>query len=273
MQTAINMKPLFSLFLLIPLLGSSCISKNVLVKREVSTLYITNSSKNIWEGIDARKKISVKSLRVLVVDRTDVHNKSQALPFYPIFHSEEPYQKDTVIESAYYNQQVFNAFKQKVPLKADIQTIFSQVSKEELDSLIQTEKYDLVIAARRISIHSHFDYHGISDKNAETGNTSTEHTKAIYRSVHRTTGQEEVRAAGPYFEFRGDRMPPLLTHTLTWQTDWDLYWITRTATSPKHVITHLTQEGRMTHHSDSMEEIVTLMAREAGKGVAQVFTW
>ena len=69
------MKSKLFLFLVICSL-CSCANKNILVKNQVSTQYVSDGQDDIWSGKDARKKINVESLRVLVADKTgttDVH--------------------------------------------------------------------------------------------------------------------------------------------------------------------------------------------------------
>lgn len=260
------------MLILLPLLGSSCASKSVLSERKVSTKYEDNGKESIWEGIEAKKKVKAKALRVLIVDRTNTHNVTQTFPLFSKCISEEPYQKDTVIENVYYNRLALDAFEKKLPLKVKLSKIYPQVSEEELNSLIQAGEYDLVIAARRICIKYAYDFHGYNAKKRRgTGTHFSNHADAIYQSIHRTTGQETVRGAGPYFDF-SDRMPVLETSNIVWQADWDLHWIA-SAGDRKENTTHLTQEGRLKHNSSFYNQILTLIGQEIGQSLAQVFVW
>lgn len=71
------------LFILMSLFGSSCASKNVLEQNHVSTRYVANTQEEVWNEIEARKKNSLKSLRVLVVECTNTENDNPyKIPFY-----------------------------------------------------------------------------------------------------------------------------------------------------------------------------------------------
>lgn len=270
------MKPLFYLLcILFPLLGSSCASKrNVLANNQVSTRYATDGQETQWDGLDARKKIQAKKLRVLVVDQSDTENKPQLWGrLHPI--PDDPFQLDTVMESGYYNRLAMNAFHRKSPLKADISVLdFPRVSAEEVDSLKQTGEYDLIIAVRLIRLQVHSEYYGRNGK--QKGNPiefSMSLGNDIYDSFQRATGQEIVGAAGPYFRFRGERIPIIITNTIRWNTCWDLYWKKTSDTSPHYSTNRITQEGKLTDHTYLHEEQFVQLAQKCGESLAKVFVW
>ena len=73
------------------------------------------------EGVEAMKKISLKSLNVLVMDGTDIQMES---PFKEpvLIYSDDSISIDSLIESRYYNHLFSNSFKESAS-KANIQML------------------------------------------------------------------------------------------------------------------------------------------------------
>lgn len=269
------------LFVLISLLGSSCASKNVLVQNRVSTQYVVNTQEEVWKEIEARKKILLRSLRVLVVDCTNTENGyPYKRPFYLSMQTELPIHADTLIESRYYNHLTLEAFKETLPLKAKVQVLIGKVSKEVLDSLIFADKYDVVLTARQINFEYHYNFTGINESGHKhdkgggiTVGSSTYRMGGIHTPI-RHAGTIRSSQTGLAFDFfSSDRRPPLIINTIICHTDWDLQWITPVGNRKDNIVTHLKQEGVIIDYNDHVDIVLTSAAQQAGKSLAQVFAW
>lgn len=267
------------LFVLMSLLGSSCASKNVLVQNHVSTQYIANTQEKVWNEIEARKKIPLKSLRMLVADCTNTKNGyPYKRPFHLRMETELPIYADTLIESRYYNYFILDAFKKTLPLKAKVRVLTRKVSKEVLDSLIFADKYDVVLTARQINFEYHYNFTGINESyyKHDTGDRIT--GGATYdiggmQTPFLFAGTTISSGVGPAFHFSSSsRRPPLTIDTIIYHTDWDLRWITPVG-NRKDNITHLKQEGVIIDYNGLIDIVLTSAAQQAGKSLAQVFAW
>lgn len=270
------------LLFLMSLLGSSCANKNILVQDRVFTQYSSNTQKNDWNELEARKKIPMKSLRVLVIDWTNAEIDSPyKIPFSLRVHTEQPMHADTLIESRYYNHLTLEAFKQSLPSKAKVKILTRDVPTEIIDSLILADKYDVVLTAKYINFYYRYSFAGINESSNKqnkqggitVGNT-TYYQGDIPRPI-RQAGTLNSSLAGSAFDFFAveKRRPPLITNTIIYNTEWELQWITSADHRKKNEVTLLQQEGIIVDYNNQDDKLITSAAQQAGKSLAQVFNW
>lgn len=75
----------------------------------------------------------------MVTDETDTQEVAQYADILRIY-ADVPECTDTLIESRYYNHLVLNAFKESLPLKANVRMLTRKLSKEALNSLVYDKK-------------------------------------------------------------------------------------------------------------------------------------
>lgn len=276
------------LICLLPLLllaGGSCTNKKVLVQNRVSTQYMDGKQEKRWTGTEATKKIPLRSLRVLVADRTETQMESPYKdPLQLRIYNNHPISTDTLIESLYYNELVLKALKESLPGKADIRVLTKKVSKKVLDSLVRADKVDLVITAEQIEFDYQFSFTGMENmtKNLKKGisgvqvgsSTLINNTGTTDRPP-REAGYMNTQTGGAPFNFFSERrQPPLLTRTITYRTCWKLQWITPNRNKGNKTVLHqLNQEGSFTDHLNYAETVCSSAATLAGQSLARVFGW
>lgn len=273
-------KLLIYVLLLILLVAGGCASKRGLAQDQVTTRYATGNQEKVWKGAEAIKKISLKSLHVLVIDGTGV---VEELPFSepPHVYAEQPESRDHLIESRYYNQLVLRSFIKSLPQKAQVRVSAKKWSAQALDSLIRAEKFDVVITAQQISFDYQFRYAGLNILKKETqkpqGIQSGYTTKILHAggAGHpdtRQAGHIDAYTVGGAFEFSSDnRQPPLLTRTITYRTHWNLQWTDPIRKTDKSQ--QIKQEGILVDGLHHAEIVFSEAAQQAGKNLARIFRW
>ena len=265
-----NTKLFIYLLPLIMIAGGSCANKKVLVQDQVTVQYAGGNQEKVWKGVEAIKKIPLKSLHVLVIDGTDTQMES---PFKEPLHiySDDSISIDSLIESRYYNRLVLKAFKESLPRKANIRMLTEKLSGKALDSLIRVNKFDLVITAQQIRFNYQFKFAGMGhfDKFVKSGNTRG----SVGSS--RSAGHIDAIKGGIAFEFPDVRkMSPLLMRTIIYHTRWHLQWIDPTLNKKDTTPQQLDQEGFLTDGVNNDTEILFFaISRQLGKNLAQVFKW
>lgn len=279
------------IYLLFPIILASggCVNKRLSLN-QASTQYKKGEQEIKWEGIEAKKQIPAKSLRILVADETGTLNES---PYREILiYDYDPFSKDTIIESTYYNKQVLKAFKEKLPGKANVDVFYRQCSNEELDSLIQAEKYDLVITAQEIKFNYKFTFAGTGaqeeyrkkskEKNSEggqsgyitdikTGSSGTPPRYAENIPYYQTGTNTYASSMGSSFAFNStNRQVPLRTHTITYHTCWNLKWINKEENPSTQ---QLIQEGTLVGTLNEIHVLLPIIVTQAGESFAQIFNW
>lgn len=264
------------------LLESSCAKKNILVQDHVFTQYFSDIQKNDWKELEAKKKIPLKSLRVLVVDQTNAEIDSPyKIPFSLRVHTEQPMRADTLIESRYYNHLTLEAFKQSLPSKAKVKILTRDVPTEIIDSLILADKYDVVLTAKHINFYYRYSFAGINEsgknQNKQGGLTVGNTTYYQGDTPRPIRHAESINSslAGSAFDFFAveKRRPPLITNTIIYNTEWELHWITSADHRKKNEATVLQQEGIVVNYNNQDDKLITSAAQQAGKSLAQVFNW
>ncbi|MPM44215.1 hypothetical protein SDC9_90893 [bioreactor metagenome] len=270
------------LFPLIMIAGGSCANKKALVRDQLTVQYAGGNQEKVWKGVEAMKKISLKSLNVLVMDGTDIQMES---PFKEpvLIYSDDSISIDSLIESRYYNHLFFNSFKESLPRKAKIQMLTEKLSAKALDSLIRVNKFDLVITAQQIRFNYQFKFAGMGDfdkfvkshpQGVQSGSTTFIRHSGITSQPRRHAGNSNALTMGEAFELSDvRRMPPLLMRAVIYQTRWNLQWIDPTLNKNDTIPRQLTQEGFLTDGLDYAEILFSATAKQAGKNLAQVFKW
>lgn len=237
---------------------------------QLTVQYAGGNQEKLWKGVEAVKKIPLKSLHVLVIDGTDTQMES---PFKEPLHiySDDSINIDSLIESKFYNRLVLKAFKESLPRKANIQMLTEKLSDKALDSLIRADKFDLVITAQRIRFNYQFKFAGMGqfDKFVKSGNTSGS------LGSSRSAGHIDAIEGGIAFEFSdARRMSPLLMRTIIYHTRWHLQWVDPTLNKKDTTPQQLDQEGFLADGVNSDSEILfSAISRQAGKSLEQVFKW
>lgn len=261
-------------FLLTVLLGGGCAS-NVLVQDRVVTYSSDGNQEMVWKGKEARKKVSLKSLRVLVVDDTNTLNDSPYKePLYLRMHTDYPMSKDSLIESVYYNRLLLAAFNEKLPRKADVRIFNREVSGEVLDSLVHADKIDVVITAKQIKFEYQCNHAGLSSFKKNIKPIGGGIVKGVIGTPSRQAG--DIYAAGvggSAFDFGTDRQPPMMTHTIIYHTEWDLQRIDISENKNEESILRIKQEGTLVDGLNYADIVFTSAARQAGESLAQIFNW
>lgn len=136
------------------------------MQNRVLTQYMDGDQVKNWKGTDAKKKISLKSLRILVADGTDIQIESPYKEPLRVY-AEYSISIDTLIESLYYNELVLKSLKKKLSGKANVRVLTKKVSQEVLDSLVSADKFDLLIIAKQIKFDYQFNFIGMGEVNKE----------------------------------------------------------------------------------------------------------
>lgn len=272
-----NTKLIIYLLPLIVLMGGSCANKKRLASNQVSTLHVNGNQENVWKGAEASKKIPLKSLRVLVIDGTGTQQESLYKDPLRVY-ANQPVSTDSIIESQYYNLLFLKAFKEKLPRKAKVWILTKKLSEKGLDSLVHGNRIDLVITARQIRFDYKFRYAGLEEFNRNLNmspNNRTETGTTSFSPGKPSRNAGNVNSLGPAFDFpSAGRQSPVITRTIACYTCWDLQW---TATSPgkdsEIPLQQLKQESTLSDHHNYAEIVFSSAATQAGKCLAQVFSW
>ena len=265
-----NTKLFIYLFPLIMITGGGCANKKTLVQDLVTVQYAGANQEKVWKGVEAKKKIPLKSLNVLVIDGTDTQVES---PFKePLrIYSDDSISIDSLIESKYYNQLVLKAFRESLPRKANIRMLTEELSGKAIDSLIRVNKFDLVITAQQIRFDYQFRFAGMGhfDNFIKSGRPRN------YLGSRHTAGHIDAIKGGIAFQLSDVRsMPPILMRTIIYHTRWHLQWIDSTLNKKDTTPQQLDQEGFLTDGGNNdTETLLFTISQEAGKNMAEVFKW
>ena len=265
-----NTKLFIYLLPFIMIAGGSCANKKMIVQDQVTVKYAEGNQEKVWKGVEAIKKIPLKSLHVLVIDGTDTQVES---PFKePLrIHSDDSISIDSLIESKYYNQLVLIAFRESLPRKANIRMLTEELSGKALDSLIRVNKFDLVITAQQIRFDYQFRFAGME----HYYNFIKSGRPRDYLGSRHTAGHIDAITGGIAFQLSDVRsMPPILTRTIIYHTRWHLQWIDPTLNKKDTTPQQLDQEGFLTDGGNNdTETLLFTISQEAGKNMAEVFKW
>ncbi|RHJ77016.1 hypothetical protein [Parabacteroides sp. AM08-6] len=257
------------------LLGGSCQSRKAVVLNKVITLSIKGDSKEIWNSSEALKKISLKSLRVLIVDGTDTKTATQFHdPLYLTIPVKSPLSLDSLIESRFYNRYVLDAFFRYLPRKKSVQIIQGKMSEEELDSLLYAGKYDIVIAARQIKFDYKCRYDNLYYTNPDSAfSISRENTRSfsLHNIADPVSDLASIRPSVAYSFDNNKKIPHPYTRFVTYITDWELRRVVPLGREINSQL--LIQQGGIIDYSkdSNEEELLISIAKEAGKSIAEVF--
>lgn len=272
-----NAKLIIYLLPLIILMGGGCANKKTLALNQVTTQYVNGKQENVWKGIEATKKIPLKSLRVLVADGTGTQMEFSYKDPLRVY-TDYPISTDSIIESAYYNRLLLKAFKEKLPRKANVWICTKKLSEKALDSLARADKFDLVIIAQQIKFDYKFRYAGLGEFNKNlkmSPNNKTDVGTTSFPSGKPSRNAGGVNSLGPAFNFpSAGRQSPLITRTITCYTSWNLQWIVTTPGKGGETLPQqLKQESTITDNLNYAEIVFASAAIQAGESMAQVFGW
>lgn len=243
---------------------SSCANRSPLVQRAVVTHYADSNQEITWEGNEARKQLLLKKLRVLVVDRTNTPNTTPfEMPLHVASHTPYAFEFDTLIHSIYYNRLVFKTFEKHVPFKAQIDFALLGLTDLALDSLIRTNKYKAIISAEKINIDYHYHFYGMDSINWEKRLSKN----SFSMSWHNTQVIESQ------FAFHHPDRQVLNSHTLTFETQWDVHLLNEQDKTTKDQI-QLSQKGSLSYTDMSRYDLLlNAIAESAGTCIAKTIQW
>lgn len=265
-----NTTSTFFLLLIISFLGSSCGNKNILVRNQVATQTTSGGQENNWTKKEAKKQISLKSLHVLIVDETNTQNSSPyQQPFSLRIHADEPIKADSVVESVYYNRILLSAFGKHLPQKANVRIIARKISPEALDSLVRIDKYDVVIAARKIRFDYQYFFVGMKAIDFEP-NRGLMGVGVSIGVINKPSMMSTSVFENTFFSAQ---RPPIEGQVITYYSEWTLRRSSALGNNENTTI-NIKQEGIvMDYSNDDCELLFITTAQEAGESISQIFSW
>lgn len=260
---------------LMPVWLGSCGSNSSLVKNRVVTNCVSDSQGYYWKETEARKKIFVKSFRVLVVNGVE---SSDDLPYgdalSPATLVNSPMSLDTTLRSGFYNRVALSALGEKVSTKDNWTVLVDFVPENELEKLRQTIGYDVVLILRGLDLHYHTSFYGKSViRNMKQSNKEEIITDqgrfsplGVYSLDHIVSEYSPV-----YFQIARYIPKSFISNTVIYRTKWDLHWLT--SKEKENTTMYLEQEGLIRDANFFIDALLTSVAQEAGRSIVPVFAW